>query len=73
MKCADCGIKLSDAADTGNKNWCEDCFDKGLHKDMNSHWNDYWKNQLKESGIVAQDAIDVDIERIPDAANGKSR
>lgn len=28
--------------------WCEDCFDNGLHKDMNDHWNDYWKKELQK-------------------------
>ncbi len=29
----------------GNR-WCEDCFDKGLAKDMNDHWDNYWKEEL---------------------------
>jgi hypothetical protein len=26
--------------------WCEDCFDKGLSKDMNSHWDNFWEEEL---------------------------
>jgi hypothetical protein len=47
IKCQDCGVDIHpEAFHTGHEKWCEDCFDKGLCKDMNDHWNPYWEQEL---------------------------
>jgi predicted amidophosphoribosyltransferase len=30
-----------------NSKWCEDCFDKGLHRDMNEHFANYFKQEFE--------------------------
>lgn len=40
--CKDCGIEIHPEANhTGCEQWCEDCFDNGLHKDMNDHFKNF--------------------------------
>lgn len=47
--CQDCGVEIHiEASHTGCEKWCEECFDIGLHKDMDEHWKNYW-DQEKES------------------------
>jgi len=47
--CQDCGINYSDLCfHTGYEKWCEDCFDKGLLKDIDDHFKNSVKADLKE-------------------------
>lgn len=47
-KCKDCGVEISEhATHTGCEQWCEDCFDKGLHKDMNDHFKNFVEEEMK--------------------------
>lgn len=43
VKCKDCG-KFFHFYYIGE--WCEDCFDKGLHKDMNEHFDKFIKDDM---------------------------
>lgn len=71
VKCKDCGVEISaDATHTGHEKWCEDCFDKGLHKDMDDHFNNFVKNEIleittdKEFSVNNQTIEMVDISQI---------
>ncbi len=44
-KCEDCGIVIDEFS---CDRWCEDCFDKGLVRDMNEHWDNFWEQELKQ-------------------------
>ena len=46
IKCADCG-KFILASDQSK--WCEECFDKGLCKDMDEHFKNFVKADLEET------------------------
>lgn len=46
-KCEDCGKFFHYL--NGDR-WCDDCFEKGLHRDMNDHWDNFWKNELTKDG-----------------------
>lgn len=47
-KCADCGCEIHElSSHTGSEKWCEDCFDKGLVKDMNEHFEHTIKTELQ--------------------------
>lgn len=47
-KCKDCGVEISEhATHTGREQWCEDCFDKGLHKDMNDHFKNFVEEEME--------------------------
>lgn len=48
--CEDCGIETTGSYHTGCERWCEDCFDKGLCKDMNDHFNDFIEKELTLKG-----------------------
>jgi hypothetical protein len=39
---------------------CEDCFEKGLHKDMNDHWDNYWKNEMKQDKQSCEEKMILD-------------
>ena len=45
--CEDCGIETTGSYHTGCERWCEDCFDKGLCKDMDDHFKDFIKKELE--------------------------
>lgn len=46
-ECEDCGEAIHPLANhAGCELWCEDCFDKGLTKDMKNHWGEFWKREL---------------------------
>ena len=46
-KCKDCGIEITDDSMVYNqKSFCDECFDKGLHRDMNEHWDNFWEQEL---------------------------
>jgi len=44
-KCEDCG-KFFHYLEGGR--WCEECFDIGLAKDMNEHFDNFLKEEMKE-------------------------
>jgi hypothetical protein len=45
--CKDCGIEISEyCSHTGCEQWCEDCFDAGLTKDMNDHFDNFMKQEM---------------------------
>lgn len=47
--CKDCGCKIHpEATHTGCEQWCEDCFDNGLHKDMNDHFKNFVRKEMEE-------------------------
>ena len=47
--CRDCGkIIHSLAFHTGNEKWCEECFDKGLTKDMSNHFKGNVEAELRD-------------------------
>ncbi len=49
IKCRDCNIEISEhATHTGWPTWCEDCFDKGLCKDMDEHSNNFFRLEMEE-------------------------
>lgn len=48
--CVDCG-NVSLKPHIGGR-WCEDCFDKGLKKDMNSFSIENIKNEIEDNGAV---------------------
>lgn len=46
MKCADCGVEIHpESMHTGRDKWCEDCFEKGLCKDMSDHFDNFIKQE----------------------------
>lgn len=45
-KCKDCGELFDTYFNHGP--WCEDCFEKGLHKDMNDHFKNFVDTEMKE-------------------------
>lgn len=48
MRCQDCGTEIHpESTHTGHEKWCEDCFDKGLCRDMNDHWDRYLLNEMR--------------------------
>ncbi len=44
VKCKDCG-KFFHELYCGE--WCEECFDNGLHKDMNDHFERYFREEIE--------------------------
>ncbi len=47
--CQDCKREYSELSNhTGKDKWCEDCFDKGLHKDESDHFDKYFEGEFKE-------------------------
>lgn len=46
VKCKDCG-KFFHFHYCGE--WCEDCFEKGLHKNMNEHFDNFIKEDMKST------------------------
>lgn len=49
--CEYCGVEIHPLANhTGNERWCEDCFEKGLHKDMSDHFDNYMRQELELAG-----------------------
>lgn len=53
VKCKDCGAFYDPFNMTGD--WCEDCFEKGLHKDMNDHFRHTVETELKEMNETARE------------------
>lgn len=48
VRCQDCGTEIHpESTHTGHEKWCEDCFDKGLCRDMNDHWDRYLLNEMR--------------------------
>lgn len=45
LKCQDCGQFFHFLE--GDK-WCEDCFEKGLHQDMNDHFRNFVEQEMTE-------------------------
>ena len=49
MKCEDCGIEIHPQCNhTGHERWCEDCFDRGLNKDMDDHFKNSFEQDRKD-------------------------
>lgn len=46
FQCQDCKGWFSIHMTEGFLKWCEDCFEKGLTKDMDDHWNNFFKEEL---------------------------
>jgi len=47
--CQDCGCTISEhATHTGHEKWCEDCFDKGLCRDMDDHFKNTVKTEMAD-------------------------
>ncbi|MBL0233261.1 MAG: hypothetical protein IPQ08_06310 [Chitinophagaceae bacterium] len=46
MICPDCKVNRVDT--DGMYMWCGDCFEKGLHKDFNDHFNNFMKDEIEE-------------------------
>lgn len=50
--CVDCGAEIPPFANhTGCARWCEDCFEKGLSKDMDNHFKNFVDQDLEEFDI----------------------
>ncbi len=50
--CEDCKEEISCYANhTGKERWCESCFDKGLSKDMNEHFDNFIKQELEKPEV----------------------
>lgn len=45
IRCKDCG-KMFHFLEFDK--WCEECFDKGLHKDMDEHFKNFVEQDLKD-------------------------
>lgn len=45
-QCKDCN-KFFNSIDM-HGDWCEECFEIGLHKDMNDHWEKYWREEMEK-------------------------
>lgn len=45
-KCKDCGGMFDTFSMQGK--WCEDCFEIGLHKDMNDHFKNFIEQEMKD-------------------------
>ena len=45
-KCKDCGGLFDTFSMQGE--WCEECFDIGLNKDMNDHFKNFIESEIKE-------------------------
>lgn len=45
-RCKDCDEMFDILSMQGE--WCEECFEKGLHKDMNDHWENYWREEMAQ-------------------------
>lgn len=46
-KCKDCGRLVDTFSMQGA--WCEDCFDRGLIKDMDDHFRNTIKSEMEEA------------------------
>ena len=56
--CKDCGIKIHEfASHTGNEKWCEDCFDKGLCRDMHDHFANFIAEEMSPKDSQPEDGV----------------
>lgn len=48
-RCEVCQIQIHpEAFHTGHERWCEDCFDRGLAKDMDQHFIETMRTETDE-------------------------
>lgn len=47
--CQDCKNEYSELSfHTGHEKWCEDCFDKGLTKNMDDHFLNFIESEIED-------------------------
>lgn len=47
-RCQDCSSPIHEnATHTGHEKWCEYCFDKGLTKDMDEHFEKFVRDEME--------------------------
>lgn len=61
VACLDCG-KFFHFSDLNGK-WCEECFEIGLHKDMNEHFDEFFKKEMGREKMKISETVS-DTEKI---------